>query len=145
MADRLEMARESIAALNRRDVEAVVEAFASDAEWWPLRSSTEGPYRGHDGVRAWFADTAEMFEHLRAEVEEVHERGDVVVAFGRLEAKGRESGASVELVISWVFRFADDKVIWAKSFADRDEAIAECGFEPPGVPRPSGNDPEQTR
>src|SRR4030088_1915725 len=145
MPDRLEMARASIAALNRRDVEAVVEAFASDAEWWPLRSSTEGPFRGHDGIRAWFADTAEMFEHLHAEVEEVQGRDGVVVAFGRLEAKGRESGASVELVITWVFRFADDKVIWAKSFADRDEAIAECGFEPPRVPRPSGSDPEERR
>ena len=131
MGDRREQARDAFAALNRRDVETFVAAFAPEGEWWPLRSSTEGPFRGHDGIRAWFADTAEMFEHLHAEVDEVHERDDVVVAFGRLEAKGRESGASVELVISWVFRFADDKVIWAKSFADRDEAIAECGFEPP--------------
>jgi ketosteroid isomerase-like protein len=145
MPDRLEIVRESIAALNRRDVDTAVGVFASDSEWWPLRSSTEGPYRGHDGIRAWFADTDEMFEYLRAEVEEAHELGDVVLAFGRLEVKGRESGAAVELVISWVFRFAGDKVIWAKSFADRDEAIAECGFEPPRVPRTSGSDREETR
>src|SRR6267378_3744504 len=119
MPDRLEIVRQSIAALNRRDVDTAVGVFASDSE--------------------------EMFEYLRAEVEEAHELGDVVLAFGRLEVKGRESGAAVELVISWVFRFAGDKVIWAKSFADRDEAIAECGFEPPGVPRTSGSDPEETR
>jgi ketosteroid isomerase-like protein len=136
MADRRELARETFAALNRRDVDAFLAVFAPDAEWWPLRSSTEGPYRGHDGIRAYFVDTAEMFERLHADVEEVHEGDDVMLAFGRLEAKGRESGAPVELVISWVFRFADDKVIWAKSFADRDEAIAECGFEPPRWQRP---------
>ncbi len=131
MRDRLRMARENFAALNRGDVETVVAAFASDAEWWPLRSSTEGPYRGHDGIRAWFADTDEMFEHLRADLEEAYEHDDVVLAFGRLETKGRESGATIEFEIAWVFRFVDDEVVWARAYADRDEAIAECGWRPP--------------
>src|SRR5204862_21658 len=91
MTDREELARTSMAAFNRRDVEVVVRTFADDAEWWPLRSSTEGPYRGHDGIRAWFEDTAEMFEYLRAEGDESDERDDIVVAFGRLEVKGRAS------------------------------------------------------
>ncbi len=130
MTDRLELARETFAALNNRDVDRFIAAFAPDAEWWPLRSSTEGPYRGHDGIRAYFADTAEMFEHLRADLEEIHQGDDVMLAFGRLDAQGRGSGARVELVIAWVLRFgADDKVIWAKSFADRDDAIAECGLD----------------
>jgi ketosteroid isomerase-like protein len=131
MTDRLELARTTFAAFNRRDVETYVRAFAPDAGWWPLRSSTEGPYRGHDGLRAWFDDTAEMFEYLRAEVEDLHEQDDVVVAFGRLEVKGRGSGAAIDLPIAWVFRFIDDKVIWAKSFAEREEAIAVAGLDPP--------------
>jgi ketosteroid isomerase-like protein len=131
MRDREELARTSMAAFNRRDVEAVVQTFERDAEWWPLRSSTEGPYRGHDGIRAWFEDTAEMFEYLRAEVDEVDERGDVVVASGRLEVKGRGSGAAIEVPIAWVFRFAGEKVIWAKSYANREEALAEAGLESP--------------
>jgi ketosteroid isomerase-like protein len=129
MTDREELARTSMAAFNRRDVEAVVQTFAPDAEWWPLRSSTEGPYRGHDGIRAWFEDTAEMFEYLRAEVDDVDERGDVAVATGRLEVKGRGSGAAIEVPIAWVFRFAGEKVIWAKSYASREEALAEAGLE----------------
>jgi ketosteroid isomerase-like protein len=129
MTDREELTRTSMAAFNRRDVEAVVQTFAEDAEWWPLRSSTEGPYRGHDGIRAWFEDSAEMFEYLRAQVDEIDEGDDVAVAFGRLEVKGRESGAAIELPIAWVFRFAGDKVVWAKSYADRDEAIVESGLD----------------
>jgi len=131
MTDREELARTSMAAFNRRDVEVVVRTFADDAEWWPLRSSTEGPYRGHDGIRAWFEDTAEMFEYLRAEVDDIDERDDIVVAFGRLEVKGRGSGAAIEQPMAWVFRFAGDKVIWAKSYADREEALAEAGRESP--------------
>ena len=130
MSDRGELAREAFAALNRRDVEAFVAAFAPEGEWWPLRSSTEGPYRGHDAIRAYFDDTAEMFERLHAHLEEVHEHRDVMLAFGRLEARGRESGAPIELAMAWVFRFAGDRVVWAKSFADRDEAIAESGLDP---------------
>jgi ketosteroid isomerase-like protein len=129
MTDRGELARTTFAAFNRRDIEAYLQAFAPDAEWWPLRSSTEGPYRGHDGIRAWVDDTAETFEHFQVELEDVREGDDVAVAFGRLSAKGRESGAPVDVAMAWVFRFVEDKVVWAKSYSDREEALAEAGLE----------------
>ena len=96
---------------------------------WPLRSSTEGPYRGHDGIRAWLDDTAEVFDHLHVELDDVREGGDVAVAFGRLFVTGRESGATVDLPVTWVFRFLEDKVVWAKSYSEREEALAEAGLE----------------
>jgi len=130
MRDRSNLVRDAFDALNRRDAESFVAAFAADAEWWPLRSATEGPYRGHDGIRVYFHDTALMFEHLHAELREIHEGDDVVLAFGRLDAAGRGSGARVKLDIAWVVRFDGDRVVWAKSFADRDEAIAESGVDP---------------
>jgi ketosteroid isomerase-like protein len=131
MLDRAEMAREQLEAFNRRDVDSVVGVFAHDAEWWPLRSSTEGPYRGHEGIRAWFEDTAEMFDHFQVDVEDALEYDDVVVAFGRLALKGRGSGATAEVPIAWVFRFVGDKVVWGKSYSERREAFAEAGIEPP--------------
>src|SRR3989440_7833088 len=129
MTDHVELARTTFAAFNRRDVETYVRAFARDAEWWPLRSSTEGPYRGHDGIRAWFDDTAEMFDHFQVELEDVREGDDVAVAFGRLSAKGRGSGVPVDVAIAWVFRVVEDKVVWAKSYSDREEALAEAGLD----------------
>ena len=126
MTDRVELARATFAAFNRRDVEAYLQAFAPDAEWWPLRSSTEGPYRGRDGIRAWVNDTAQTFDRFQVELEDVRECDDAALVFGRLTVKGRESGAIVETSIAWVFRFVEDKVIWAKSYSDRDEALAEA-------------------
>jgi ketosteroid isomerase-like protein len=128
MTDRTEQARATIEAFSRRDVETVVESFARDGEWWPLRSATEGPYRGHDGMREWFADTAEQFAYMRATVHDVRAHGDAAVAFGQLQVKGRQSGAPIDLPIAWVFRFAGDKVVWAKSYTDQDEALAEAGL-----------------
>ena len=128
MTDRVELARATFAAFNRRDVEAYLQAFAPDAEWWPLRSSTEGPYRGHDGIRAWVDDTAETFEHFQVELEDVREGDDVAIAFGRLSAKGRGSGVPVDVAIARVFRFVGDKEVWAKSYSDREEALAQAGL-----------------
>ena len=129
MTDRVELARTTFAAFNRRDIEACLQVFATDAEWWPLRSSTEGPYRGHDGILAWLDDTADTFDQFQVELEEVREGDDVAVAFGRLFVTGRESGATVDVPVAWVFRFVEDKVVWAKSYSDREEALAEAGLE----------------
>ena len=127
MGDRVAEARANIDAFNRRDVDAIVATFAANVEWWPLRSATEGPYRGHDGIRDWFADTAEQFEYMRATVDDVREEGDAVVLSGELRVKGRQSGASIDQPITWIFRYAGDKVVWGKSYSDPDEAAADLG------------------
>jgi ketosteroid isomerase-like protein len=131
MTERTELVQEQMAAFNRRDVDAVMEVFAADVEWWPLRSSTEGPYRGHDGIRAWFDDTAQMFDELEAHVDDVVESDAVVVAVGRLSVRGRGSGAALEVPIAWVFRFLDDQIVWGKTFSEREEAYAAAGLKPP--------------
>ncbi|MDQ1373000.1 MAG: SnoaL-like polyketide cyclase [Actinomycetota bacterium] len=129
MTDRLALARTAFAAFNRRDLETCLEVFGRDVEWWPLRSSTEGPYRGHDGIRAWFADTAETFDRLQIEVEDLREGDDLVLAHGWLSVKGRGSGAAVDVPVAWVFRVVEDKVVWGKSYSDREEALAEAGLD----------------
>ena len=128
MGDRVEQARVNIDAFNRRDLDTIVESFAPEVEWWPLRSATEGPYRGHDGIREWFADTAEQFEYIHATVHEVREQDDAVVVSGELRVKGRQSGAAIDQPITWVFRYADDKVIWGKSYTDPGEAAADIAL-----------------
>ena len=127
MADLLDIARERMEVFNRGDVEAFVEAFTDDAEWWPLRSETEGPYRGHEGIRAWFADTAETFESIHADVEAAHDVPSGVLSFGALEVKGRESKASVRVPIAWFFRFDGEKICWARAYGDRAAALQEAG------------------
>jgi ketosteroid isomerase-like protein len=129
MVDLLDMARERMEAFNRGDVEAFVEQFTDDAEWWPLRSETEGPYRGHDGIRAWFADTAETFESMHADVEAAHEIPGGALSFGALEVKGRESQAAVRVPIAWFVRFEGEKVCWARAYGDRAAALRDAGVD----------------
>ena len=121
----MEATRVTIAAFNDGDVDGFTEQFADDGEWLPFRSATEGAYVGPDGVRAWFRETLELFEHNSAEVDSTEIHGEAVVSSGRLSLRGRGSGATVEMPVTWVFRLKDDKVAWARAYSDRAEAMAE--------------------
>jgi ketosteroid isomerase-like protein len=127
VADLLDVARGQMSAFNCGDVEAFVDQFTEDAEWLPLRSETEGPYRGHDGLRAWFADSAETFESLHADVDSAHEVPGGVIAFGALDVKGRGSHAAVRVPIAWYFRLRGDKIRWARAYSDRAAALRDAG------------------
>jgi ketosteroid isomerase-like protein len=87
MPDLVDVARDRMDAFNQGDVEAFVDHFTEDVEWWPLRSETGG----HDGLRACFADSAETFDLLDTDVESAHEVPDGIVSFGALAVRGRGS------------------------------------------------------
>ena len=89
------------------------------------RGSVSGPRRDPRLVN----DTAETFDQFEVELEEVRECDDAALVFGRLSVRGRGSGATVDVSMAWVFRFVEDKVVWAKSYSDREEALAEAGLD----------------
>ena len=124
------LAREAIREFNERDEATFAARFADDAEWWPLRSETEGAYRGPDGVRAWFRETDELFDYIRAELLGPTELiSDALVSDGRLHVRGKGSGATAEIAITWAFRYDGDKVIWARAYADRAQALADLAAQ----------------
>ncbi len=119
-AEALALCQASMAAFNARDIDAMLERFDPEVEWWPLRSETEGAFRGHDGIRKWVDETAELFEHSRAQIDAARWIGDdAVLAEGRIDLQGKASGAPIELPVTWVFRLRDDKVVWGRAFNDR--------------------------
>ena len=125
-AEALELCQAGMTAFNARDVDTMLERFDPDVEWRPLRSETEGAYRGHDGIREWIAETAELFEHSRAQIDEARWVGaDAILAEGQIDLRGKASGAPIELPVTWVFRVRDDKITWGQAFTDRNEALAE--------------------
>ena len=57
-----------IAALAERDLERVLEFAAPEIEFIAVTSDyagRTGPYRGHDGIRQYFRDVAEVWDELR--------------------------------------------------------------------------------
>ena len=63
-------------------------------------------YRGHEGVRRWWANLNATFEEFEASIDQVRDEGDVVMALGRLRARFR-SGHHLDTEVGWVLRFRD--------------------------------------
>jgi uncharacterized protein len=131
------MSRENVAAAkriyearNRGDVDAVLAESDPEVEWHPHLATLGGqPIRGHDEVRAYLASLREDWEHFLHEPEKFFDAGDKVVAFLHTYARGRASGADVEVLVAHVLTFERGKCLEFVSYHDRAEALRVAGLE----------------
>ena len=93
-------AKRIYAARNRWDVDAVLAECDPDVTWQPHLATLGGvPIRGHDGVREYMKSLQEDWEFFRHDPEEFIDAGDKVVALLHTYARGRESGAAVDVAV----------------------------------------------
>ena len=118
------------AAFNARDIESFVAERDADAELHSLRAQLEGrPYRGPDGARRMFVDFDEDWEYLEAEIDELREADDEVVALCHLRSRGRASGVDLDVPVAFLWRFREGKLIYGKVFSQPDDALRAAGLE----------------
>jgi ketosteroid isomerase-like protein len=100
-------------AFARRDVEAALAYIAEDAEIVPEGTATlvgrTEPYRGHDGVRAYFADAERVWDELTLHAEDIRGVGGSVVVFGHVS--GVVSGARHRRRVLWTWKVRDGRAI----------------------------------
>src|SRR5829696_3535029 len=112
-------------ALNRRDVDAAMEALDPDAEWHESEVLPDtGIYRGREAIRAFLTDFLDSWERFHQSVEEVRQEGDRVLVMIHLEARGRGSAAEVDARYAHVWTVSGGRGIRVEAFYDRDEALA---------------------
>ena len=100
-------------AFARRDLEAALEHVAEDVSFEPsgtarLTGRSE-PYRGHDGMREYFADAGRVWDELTLHAEDVRATLGSVVVFGR--AEGCVNGEPVCRRVVWTWRLRDGKAV----------------------------------
>ena len=80
--------RAIIEAFNRRDLPAFLRWAAPDVEWHPVTVQAEGGsgFRGHDGMREWWANIDAAFAELEMELSDARDLGDDVAFLGGFEA-----------------------------------------------------------
>ena len=83
------MAHELVAAFDRRDVEAVVALTDPGCVVVAQRSTIEGAFEGHDGVRRWAAGYYELIPDATVELDRA-----VVVSRTRVVVLGSQSGSA---------------------------------------------------
>jgi ketosteroid isomerase-like protein len=103
-----------------------------DYEWRSfLFAGVEGGvYRGHEGVRQWFANLDEAFESFSLEVSEMGDLGHRLLVIGTLHARGRGSGVPVESAVGIVAEVDSDGLARrGVAFTSHAEAVAYAGIE----------------
>jgi ketosteroid isomerase-like protein len=86
-------------------------------------------YKGHEGVRDYFADLADAFREWRNEPEEIVEVSpDAVLGDITFHGVGRESGMEVELRSAIVCVLAHGKCVRVLVYPTRAEALEAAGL-----------------
>ena len=126
----VDIVRRLMAAYADGDVDEMLSYVDPDCELHSaIIGGAEGRvYRGHAGFRSWLAELSESFDELATELTEYRDLGDRVLAFGRIRARGRESGVELDSATGWVFTLRDGTLTSARGFLDPGDALEAAGL-----------------
>lgn len=128
----VEVARATIEAVNRGDLEAFLALWDSDCEYRPALEGAvegvEGVYIGHDGIREWWRAFHDEWSEVRAEVHEIRELGDRVVVLEVLRGRRRASGIPMEQRFGHVLTFRAGMLAVSEDYFSWEEAIEAVGL-----------------
>ena len=85
------------------------------------------PYRGHDGLREYFRDVADVWEELRLTPREFRAAGDLILVTGRVSARSRSR--TVTGSTGWLWRVRDGRVVYVRVYASAADAVAALDGE----------------
>jgi SnoaL-like domain len=122
------LARNAVAAFNRRDLVGLVEMTIDDFEWVTWTGTVEPTaYRGAEGLASYFRDS-DVWEILNLEVREFRDLGDRVLVVGTLHARGGGSGVEIHVPYYSAFFTSGRKLARVLSFRTEDEALEAVGL-----------------
>jgi ketosteroid isomerase-like protein len=114
-----------IAAFAERDLEGVLAHASPDIEFSAVtgdHAGRTGPYRGHDGLRQYFRDVAEVWDDLRIVPGEFRQSGDTILLTGRVSA--RSPARIVAGSTGWIWRVVGGLIVYARVYPSAAEAMA---------------------
>jgi ketosteroid isomerase-like protein len=125
--------RSMLETLNESGVEAALDQIHPDFEGVtpPELSPEPDTYRGHEGIRRYFAGFEGVMDEVRWEADELMEApDDRVVAGIRLLTRSVATGLELELPVWQLCTVRDGKVLRIEGFAKREDALRAAGIEP---------------
>ena len=126
--DNLGLARNAVAAFNRRDVPALVEMVTDDFQWVTWTGTVESTvYHGADGLASYFRDS-DVWEVLDLEAQEFRDLGDEVLVVGMFHARGGGSGVEIHAPYYSAFFMTGGKLARVLSFRTEAEVLEAVGL-----------------
>jgi ketosteroid isomerase-like protein len=129
----VELVRSMLETLNVSGVEAALDQIHPDFEGItpPELSPEPDTYRGHEGIRRYFAGFEGVMDQVRWEEDELIEARDGCVVAGiRLVTHSMTTGLELELPVWQVCTLRDGKVLRIEGFAEREDALRAALVEP---------------
>jgi uncharacterized protein len=122
----IEVARAATEQFGRGDVEDLLPLIHPEFETTtpPGLAAEPDTYRGHDGVRRYFASFYEAMDKVWLEADDYREVGGRVLMRGRLGTRGRSTGLETYLEAAVLWTIEDEQVIGGDIFATEEEALA---------------------
>jgi ketosteroid isomerase-like protein len=126
--EKVELARRTFQAFNDRDLDAILVDLHDDVEAFPRLAAVEGGYRGHEGVRRWWAQLLVAFPDFQAEILEVRDLDDIIILALRLRGSGAESATPIDAAVWQVTEFRGEKVSRWRVYTSESEALEAVGL-----------------
>jgi ketosteroid isomerase-like protein len=106
VTDDVDVVRAIYGAFARRDLDGALRYIAPDCELHATGTATaagrSSPYRGHAGVREYFADVSAVWEHLVLHAEDFRVVPGSVIVIGHITAA--RGGERIARSIVWTWR-----------------------------------------
>jgi len=100
-------------------------ALSDDVEWQPPADEPDNGRRvGAEAVAAYVREWAATFDDYRAEVDELIDQDDCVVAVVHLHGRIGDRGAPLSIPLAQVWTIDDDRVVRVREYRTKDEALA---------------------
>jgi ketosteroid isomerase-like protein len=117
LVDEIETVRGLYEAFERRDLDAMTAALSEDAELHfegtARLAGRKEPYRGHAGLREYFADVERIWEELVLHAADYRAVPGSVIVMGHIT--GRRQGLEVRRASVWTWKVTDGRATSVKA------------------------------
>jgi ketosteroid isomerase-like protein len=123
--------RDAALAFQRGRLDAWLDYWADDVDYRAAEGAVDdrGPLHGKAALRAYVQDWLDGFDNFKNEPVEILEAGeDKVVAVHRVSGTAKQSGVETEMSYAAVYTIRDGKVIRAREYLARDQALEAAGL-----------------
>lgn len=127
--DNVEVVRRAFEAYARRDVDSLLALLDPGVEVRSLMTEAERIlYRGHRGVREWFAAIIDVFPDWNPVPQRMREFGQVVVVAFHVTGTAARSGVPVDQTYWQVVRFREGSIVSFGFFRTEADALESVGL-----------------
>jgi len=91
---------------------------------WP----SVGPFRGHEGLRAAFWESRDVFADVRMRPDRLIELDGQILVLGTVLVRSKEAGVEMEVTLSHLWSMREGKATMLQIYGDPQRALETVGL-----------------